>query len=255
MFLGLPIGQSFYQINPATGQPCIDPATGKYVPMLPQQMCQTLIDGASTGQCMFYPLYAFKREDIIAKPELATTPGMKIDRFDHGNLGPMLEAGISRLTYRNGQIAMAYRRPPRESMEGKFGNRSESKAVSENVGIRDSEQIHQARCDEYTMQVGRTWKLANYGNDDDLPILRIIAAPLADQQQEYLQSVTNALIQDRNTGPITQTWINKQRLFKRTEVPLNTSEEQQQEEADLDEQNQQKQDAAQANNEPKIVAS
>lgn len=214
MFVGMPIGKSF--VDTWTDSSGVTQTKQ----IFPQELVQRLINGAVTGQTMSYPLYAFKQQDIAAKPELATVPGIKIDRFDWGNLGPMLTAGIQRLDYRNQQIFFAYRRPPREAQEGKHGTNAESKSQAENVGVRDSEQVHQDRCTEFWNQVGKTWVKANYGEGPKIPVLKIQAAPLADQQQGFLQESVISLLTDRMTGPQIQDHIDQRKLLDDVEIPM-----------------------------------
>lgn len=213
MLLGVPMGASFQEVY-------VDNGVQKTRQIWGKELCQRMIDYAVSGSTATYPLYAFKREDIIAHPELATLPGMKIDRFDWGNLGPMLEAGIKRLDYRNQQIFRAYCHPEREGIEGHHGTNAESETQTESIGVPDSERVHQERCTEFWEQLGKTWVRAIYGNDPKIPALKIKAAPLADVQQKFLQESALDLITDRNTGPLFMDHIDQRKLLEDVEMPM-----------------------------------
>src|ERR1700733_1653719 len=214
MLLGVPMGKSFTDswIDSAGVQQSRE--------IWPAELCQRMVNLGVTGASATYPLYAFKQGDIAANPELATVPGMKIDRFDWGNQGPMLEAERSRLDHLDQQIMYAYGRPPRESTEGQHGTKAEAESHAENIGIRDSETVHQERCDEYWNQVGMVWRRANYGDDDKTPVLRIEAAPLADEQQSFLQEGVISLLTDRMTGPEFLDHIGQRDLLGKVEMPM-----------------------------------
>jgi hypothetical protein len=184
-------------------------------------------------------------EAIERNPELAKINMVDVKEFNWGDMGPFILSMLSRLDHCYKNMIRSWLHPERESTEGKFGTKAESGTQGQAIGVRDCEATHARLCQQWDDQVTATWRLTNYSKD--APTIKCVAAPLADQQQEFLQGVADALIVDRNTGPLTQTYINKPKLLERVEIPQNTPEEQQVEEAEIKAQQQQEQQTQQAN--------
>lgn len=208
MMIGFPMGQTFTDANGKT--------------IFTQQIMQAIINAAAQNQIISVPYTFFTREAIAQKPELANIPAIRIEKFDHGNMGPILDAHLRRVESSHRNIIRGWGRPERESTEGKHGTKAESESQSERIGIRDCELVHAEKCRQWDRQVGagRTgvWRLTNYGPDS--PILRTVPTPLADEQQEFLQKLQIALATDTRTGPDYGINIDKRGLLAKTEVPL-----------------------------------
>lgn len=212
MMIGMPIGDSFSRPGP----------DGKPVPLMPQDVAQTILNAAVQGNTFSYPLTPFRKEDIVSKPELADIPAIKVHEFDWGDNGPALMAHLARLDYSNTQMMRGYGRPEREAMQGHHGTNAESETQGA-IGTLDSEQIHAKIVQQWDQQVMATWRLTNYG--PDAPMIETVATPLADPQQTFLQGIVGDMISDRNVGPEFVANINPRELLQRTKVPVVSEKE------------------------------
>jgi hypothetical protein len=214
-------------------------------PMTAPMIANHMANIAASCNVFTVPRFACSLEAIERNPELAKINMVDVKEFNWGDMGPFILSMLSRLDHCYKNMIRSWLHPERESTEGKFGTKAESGTQGQAIGVRDCEATHARLCQQWDDQVTATWRLTNYSKD--APTIKCVAAPLADQQQEFLQGVADALIVDRNTGPLTQTYINKPKLLERVEIPQNTPEEQQVEEAEIKAQQQQEQQTQQAN--------
>lgn len=225
----------------------------------PWQVAQYFAQIAATCNVFVTPRWPFTADVIKTKPELAEIDFIKCTPFEWGDMGPFIVSLLERLDHTYKNIIRAWKHPERESTEGKHGTKAESKGQAQDIGVRDCEATHQMICSQWDAQQMAYWRLTNYVSKygvKNTPKLKTVAAPLADQQQEFLQEVADALITDRNTGPVTQTYINVPKLLEKVEIPQVSEEEQQEAQEKLDEQSQQKNDAmAQSASDGKVAAS
>lgn len=183
----------------------------------PQEYVQRLASIFASCTAFGVPAYAFDPESIKGKPELANIPAVKVDKFDWGDMGPFILSLIKRSDTCDKNIIRAFFHPERESTEGEHGTKAEAGVHNQSIGVLDCEATHASLCQQWDDGPTAAWVMARWGKR--APRLRLTPAPLADAQQEFLQGVTNTLFADRNTGPITQQYVDVPKLLERTEVP------------------------------------
>lgn len=192
---------------------------GNEVPINTQQLSQQYINSATLGAVSTYPLTPFSKKDIVNKPELANVPALKFEKFDWGNMGPIMDAQLKRLERGDQNIMRAWYRPERSAMQGHSGTGTNAEAKSHgDIGVIDSEQLGKSLCRQMTAQILDVWRIVNFGKNS--PKMRVVQLPLSDPLQEYKQRIMEALVADRNTGPTTQADIATRPLAEETGLPL-----------------------------------
>lgn len=202
--VGLPMGASFVDKD------------GK--PVVGDDVAKTFMQSGATGNCFSYPLYLFSQESIEQKPELAEISPVKIERYDWGDIGPVLMAHLARLTRTDVDIIRGYLRPEREAMEGQNGTKAEA-GTHGAIGTTDSELVHAMILRQFSKQVLDRYCVTNYPGYEP-GMLYYKPTPLSDPQQEFLQQLEQALATDKATGPELVKHFNLRGLAERTEVPI-----------------------------------
>lgn len=209
MMVGIPMGTTFVD--------------DKGNPIMPEDVVEKIVNAAAQGQVFSVPLTPFRKQDIIAKPELADIPAVKAQAFDWGNPGPALLAHLDRQDKLNRDIMRAWHRPEREAMEGEHGTKAEA-GVHGEIGVTDSELVAAMILRQFSCQTFDRALVTNFG-PDAAGKLCIKQSPLSDPQQSFLQQVALNLATDRATGPAFMDDINTRGLAERTELPLVSEEE------------------------------
>lgn len=228
MLLGLPIGQTFVDDH---GNP-----------IMSEKMTQKLARGSAGGQIMRVPITPFSKQDIASNPELAKIKAVQIEQFEWGNIGPALEAHMKRMDQLDRNMIRAWHRPEREGTEGQHGTKAEAGAHAQ-VGITDSELLHQSICEQWDAQVVAAFVRTNFG-EQWVGCHQTTPAPLADTQQDFLQKLYIAISSGQNPDPEILASIDNRALGERVEIPLLSEEDtaakvQQQKEDQADQQQQQ----------------
>jgi hypothetical protein len=191
-------------------------ATGNVV--TPEQAVQTVKDAAVSGKTWTRPLFAFDKKTIEQKPELANVPSMVVDKFDWGNTGPNITAGIERRRELAVEIVRAYHRPERESMEAEHGSRADSTTHGQ-VGITDSELLHADILTQFNEQTFNRFLVTNWG-PDAADGMYWKASPLADPQRELFEKVLLQTLADPVHGPSYEAHIDRRAFMQKSEMPL-----------------------------------
>jgi hypothetical protein len=180
------------------------------------------MNAATQGQSVVLPKHFFDKDSIREKPELADVEKISWDRFDWGNIGPSLEAHLSRLQSLDVYLCAAWGLPERSVMEAEHGSRADAEAHSD-VVLCISEQMHSLVCQQWDQQITARWMAANYPGVKVK--IKTLPAPLADPQQEFLQGLATALVQNVATAPKMAAQLDFRRLLERVEAPMVTPEE------------------------------
>ena len=192
--------------------------TGKLV--VPLDMAKALANAAVQGQVFTAPLTAFSMKTLADHPELKDVPAVKVTPIDWGNTGTAMAAAIDRLGRLDIEIVRAYHRPEREGMQGTSGTGTKAEAgVHGQVGIIDSEGIANDFCRQFNSQVVNRFLVTNFGAEATDTIY-FKPAPLADPQQEFLQTLVQALFANPVEGPAMLAHLDKRATMKRVEVPM-----------------------------------
>lgn len=189
----------------------------------PEQAVQTVKDAATSGKSWTRPLLAFDKETIKNKPELANLPSMVVDKFDWGETGPSLIAGIDRRRELAVDIIRAYHRPEREAMEGQFGTKAEA-GVHGQVGITDSELVHADILTQFNEQTFDRFLVTNWG-PTSAGSMYWKANPLADPQRQLYEKLLAQLLADPVHGSAYEAHINRRGFMEKSEFPLKDASE------------------------------
>lgn len=193
-------------------------ANGK--PVVPLTALTTMMNAAAQNQGFSAPSTPFKMQTIEGKPELASIPAVKVTPIDWGETGSALAACIARLGRLDIEIVRAYHRPEREGMQGTSGTGTKAEAgVHGQVGIIDSEGIASDFCRQLNCQSVNRFLVTNFGADAADSIY-FKPAPLADPQQEFLQTLVQALFANPAEGPAMLAHLDKRATMKRVEIPM-----------------------------------
>lgn len=187
-------------------------------PVVPADMAKALANAARQGQVFYGPLNAFDKNTLAEHPELAKMKAIEVQQLDHGDTGPPMLAAISRLDRLDKEIVRAYNRPEREGMEGKFGTKAES-GVQGAIGTLDSEGIHTDWLGQHDNQTLDRFAVTNFGPEEKGKYY-FKPAPLADPQQLFLQAVVEIILGNQQAAKSLLERIDRDALFRRTEVPL-----------------------------------
>jgi hypothetical protein len=191
--------------------------------VLNRTMVQTIVDAAASGKTFTVPLIPFRKEDLMAKPELAEMPAVRVKEFDWGQTGQALEAAIARLSRLDVEIMRSWGRPEREAMEGQHGTKAEA-GTHGAIGTLDSEQVHSSFLRQFNRQVVDRFLVTNFGPEAAGSIY-FKPAPLSDPQQEFKQAVVQALLASATEGPEATSHLDTRKLLKETELPMVSEEE------------------------------
>lgn len=183
-----------------------------------EKAVQTVKDAAVSGKTWTRPLFAFTKEQVAARPELASVPSMVVDKFDWGETGPALLANIARLERLDKEIVRAYHRPEREAMEGQHGTKAEA-GVQGQIGVTDSELLHADLLTQFNEQTFNRFLVTNKG-PDAAGSMYWKPTPLADSARQWKETLAAALVASPVDGPETTRHIDKRELLKTLETPL-----------------------------------
>lgn len=200
------------------GMEIIDPLTN--LPMSETDKCAFLtryMNAAVSGQSVLLPDTFFSKEDIARDADLAKLPAIRVDKFDWGNQGPMMEAHLSRKRELDVDICSAWGVPERAVMEADKGGIGQNDAgEAGDVVLFISENFHSTTCEQWDKQVSSRWMKANFPNSK----VKFVTDPdpLSDPQQKYRQEIVADLIAAKD--PETMATIGRRKLLEGTELPV-----------------------------------
>ena len=193
-------------------------------PVDQQKFMDAVMNAAVEGKSAALPLMYFSKDAIERFPELAKVEVIKIDRFDWGNLGPMIEAHSGRQRDLHTHICWAWGVSERSLMEADKGGIGTSDAEEHGDSNTDmSELWHTNVCEQWDKQVTARWVNQNFR--DSGVLLKAVPAQLADPEKSHLQKVQLAVMSNPITAPKAAAQIDMRKLFERTETPLVSEED------------------------------
>jgi hypothetical protein len=195
-----------------------------------QSYAAQMVNSATRGDALTYPLCYFDKDAIERNPALANIPAMKVDKIDWGNIGPAIDAHENRKKSLQADVMMAWMRPTREAMEGSTGTKAEA-GTHGAIGTTDSEAVAAQQLAQINRQILNRAIITNFGAGKE-GMVYAKQAPLSDPQQEFLQKVFLGLSTGQTPDPETVAQISRRDLALRVEMPVVDEEEAKQKLAD-----------------------
>ena len=217
-----------------------DPATGNVISQA--QIVQSIMDGAVSGKSAILDAWAFSKESIEKKPELAALPIVRNEQLDWGDMGPTLKAHLDRKRELDVDICSAWGVPERAVMEASKGGIGQSDAKEHSdVVLCICENMHQNILNQWDKQPLPLWLNANYPGTKVK--IRTKASPLADPQQEFMQDLVKVIAADPTIGIELKSNLDQRKLLERIEAPVVSEEDAQAKLADMQQKQQDQEDA------------
>lgn len=197
------------------GSSFTDPDTG--VTLTFKQLAQRWMKAAVRGESITVPAYAFSKEAVQAKPEIAAIPHVRADRFDWGNQGPNLEAHLNRKRELDVEICSTWGVPERAVMESSHGDKGDA---SEHADVVDciSENVHARVCRQWDDQPFARWMAINY-RDSGIK-LKTTPLPLQDPDKKFKQSFVLAAMANQECAAEILAQVDKRKAVEGVELPL-----------------------------------
>jgi DNA topoisomerase-1 len=203
-----------------------------------KDFAQEALNASVRGDAMVVPRFFWDQVSLKNNPALAEIEPVTVEAIDWGNIGPSIEAHLSRIAALKTDCQRAWSRPERESTESAHGSKADSSSAAD-LGTSDSEAVANERMREFNKQVLDRWAITNFG-PDAAGIVGIKQGPLADPKQDFLQKQSIAITSDATTGPGYQANFDQRALAERVGIPLVSEEDAQKV---IDKQEQDKADA------------
>lgn len=199
----------------------MEDSSGNPTPLM--KFIRQIVEGAKNGQSAVIPGMHFDKGSIQAHPELAKVPLLHIDKFDWGNLGPAIEAHLSRKREMDIDICSAWGVPERAVMEAANHGGYADAIPAGDVVIDISEQLHSSAVAQFNAQVTDRWLAANYAKTGIK--VRLVANPMTDQRMRFREQLILALAANKDAASRLLPHLDPRKLLEQDGVPLVSEED------------------------------